>query len=63
MATDLCISVLKFSYATGQRSDNTIPWAKVAAPDLFMIVKSAKNNDRVLTLRVVQGNSVLVKLS
>ena len=63
MATDLCISVLKFSYATGQRSDNTIPWAKVAASDLFAIVKSAKDNDRELTMRVVQGNSVLVDLS
>lgn len=61
MMTDLCLSILKYSYATGQSSDNTIPWTHLAASNLFLIVKADKENDADLTMRVVQGSSVLVR--
>jgi hypothetical protein len=61
MVTDLCLSILKYSYATGQRSDNSIPWTHIVASDLFLIVKAGKENDADLTMRVVQGSSVLVR--
>lgn len=60
MATDLCLPFLKFSCATGQRSDNTIPWTHIAASNLYVIVKAAKANDADLIMRVVQGSNVLV---
>ena len=64
MAADICFTVLKYSHATGQNADNTIPWTHIAASNLFILVKG-KNTDidnGELTMRVVQGGNVLVEL-
>ena len=64
MATDVCFPILKFSYATGVRSDNTIPWTHLTASNIFVIVKGAKTQveDGQLTMRIVQANTVLVSV-
>ena len=65
MATDICYPVLKFSHANGQRSDNTIPWMKLSASDILLLINGSKTSgdDRELTLRLVQGSTVLVDFS
>ena len=62
MATDICLPILKFSYATGVRGDNTIPWTHLSATDVFVLVNGTNSNDpnSQLTMRVVQGNNALV---
>lgn len=68
MATDLCLSITKYSHATGVRADNTIPWTHLQAHDIFVIVKGVDtrcpdgrlNPDGKLDLRIVHGNKVLV---
>ena len=62
MATDVCLSVTKFSHATGQRADNTIPWTHITAEDIFVSVTGAAPNmpRGSLNMRVVQGMNVLV---
>ena len=65
MATDICFPVLKFSYATGVRSDNSIPWTHLTASNIFVIVKGTETNveDGKLSMRIVQANSVLVGIA
>ena len=62
---DLCLSVLKLSYATGVREDNTIPWTHLTASDIFVVVKGkdVEIADQQLGLRIVQGTTVLVGLT
>ncbi|KAK3714077.1 hypothetical protein LTR37_008106 [Vermiconidia calcicola] len=62
---DLCLSVLKLSYATGVREDNTIPWTHLTASDIFVLVKGKDVGiaDQQLDLRIVQGTTVLVGLT
>lgn len=64
MATDICLPVLKYSHAIGMR-DNTVPWTHITASDLFVIVKGVATQvvDGRLTLRIVQGTKVLVRLT
>ena len=64
MATDICLPVLKFSHATGVRSDHTIPWTHISASNLFVIVKGSDTHvrDGHLELRIVQGNQILVRI-
>ncbi|EMC99590.1 hypothetical protein BAUCODRAFT_144989 [Baudoinia panamericana UAMH 10762] len=64
MATDLCLPVLKYSHATGVRSDNTIAWTHLQAADLFTIVKgkSRAYADEDLNLRVIHGTAVLASV-
>ncbi|KAK3707761.1 hypothetical protein LTR37_011938 [Vermiconidia calcicola] len=61
---DLCLSVLKLSYATGVREDNTIPWTHLTASDIFVVVKGkdVEIADQQLGLRIVQGTTVLESL-
>ena len=65
MATDFCFPLLKYSHAVGMSPDNTIPWIHLQASDLFVIVTGKNTHlvDGLLTLRVVQGNRVLVSLT
>jgi len=65
MATDLCLPLLKYSHAIGMSTDNTIPWIHLQASDLFVIVTGKNTHivDGLLTLRVVEGNRVLVRLA
>ncbi|KAK3645772.1 hypothetical protein LTR56_008959 [Elasticomyces elasticus] len=62
MATDLCLPLLKYSFAVGAREDKTIPWNHIQADDIYVVVsgnKDAHNPDEKLDLRVVQGVRVL----
>ncbi|KAK4549389.1 hypothetical protein LTR36_006386 [Oleoguttula mirabilis] len=67
MATDLCFPILKYSHATGVRSDNTIPWTHLQAQTLFAIIKGTDTHhpdgrlhpDGKLDMRIVHGTSVL----
>lgn len=71
MATDLCLSVIKYSHAVGVRSDVTIPWVHLQATNLFVIVKGTSvkspdgqlNPDARLDMRIVRGTEVLVRSS
>ncbi|KAF2858659.1 hypothetical protein K470DRAFT_272240 [Piedraia hortae CBS 480.64] len=66
-ATDLCLPVLKYSYATGVRPDNTIPWTHLQASSLFAVVRGVETRsadgrlhpDGQLSLTLVQGTKVL----
>lgn len=62
MAANLCLQVLKFSYATGVSSDNTIPWKHILAPNMSIIVKGSDTGvaEEDLSMRIVQANEVLV---
>lgn len=63
MTADICVAANKYSYATGVRPDNVIPWTHIVASDVFVILKGEDTHirDGQLYLRVVQGNSVLVR--
>lgn len=69
MATDLCFPIIKYSHATGVRSDNTVPWTHLQAQNLFAIIKGVDTHypdgrlhpDGKLDMRIVQGTDVLVR--
>ena len=58
---ELCFPVLKFSHATGVRSDNTIPWTHLSASDLYVVVDGVST--RRLGFRIIQKTTVLVRWS
>lgn len=43
--TDICYPFLKFSYATGVRSDNTIPWTHLTADNIFVVVNGTEHQE------------------
>ncbi|KAK5127694.1 hypothetical protein LTR08_004339 [Meristemomyces frigidus] len=67
MATDLCHPILKYSHATGVRSDSSIPWSHLQAEDLFIILKGIDTHypdgrlhlDGKLSMRIVDGTNAL----
>ena len=62
---DVVRPLLKYSYATGTRADGTIPWTHIQGDEIFIIVGNhgTTQGSQGLTMRVVQGNDVLVSLS
>ena len=65
MAADMCVAVVKYSHATGVKSDNTIPWTHIVATNLFLVLKGEETHiqNGQLVLQVIQGNSALVRAS
>lgn len=62
MAADMCVAVVKYSYASGVRADNTIPWTHIIASDVYLLLKGEDTHiqNGKLSMHVVQRNSVLV---
>jgi len=63
MGADICFSLRKYSHASGTRTDGSIPWTHISSNNLFIIVKGTDRSiaNEQLTLRIVQGNDVLVR--
>lgn len=64
MGSDVCVDVVKYSHATGIAADNSIPWTHLQASNLFLVLngKDTDIEDGHLTLRVVHGSAVLVRV-
>jgi len=62
MGSDVCVSVAKYSHATGITAENSIPWTHLAANDLFLLLNGKDHDaeDGELTLRVMHGTATLV---
>lgn len=61
----MCVAVVKYSHATGVKSDNTITWTHIVATNLFLVLKGEETHiqNGQLVLQVIQGNSALVRAS
>lgn len=64
MSAEISVNVAKYSYATGVRPDNTIPWTHVVASNVYLVLKGEntgfQNGD--VYLQVIQANTALVRL-
>ena len=64
MAIDVCLPVLRYSHAIGMLQNNTVAWTHINASDISVLVKGADTRviDGQLTMQIIQGNEVLVRL-
>ncbi|GAB1742936.1 hypothetical protein NU219Hw_g8638t1 [Hortaea werneckii] len=67
MATQLSLSVLKYSHALGVRPDNTPPWSHILGDNLYVVVNGADTKtddgrlqpDGKLNMTIMEGNRML----